>query len=148
MLRKSKDVPASCLTQLPCEYTGPTPNWTGPESPLSLTSNPLANLLCELFAEASKRDSKTIKMTLDAGQITTKIEANDDWATLPNQRDDLWTPIVFMLPKISSIESCQGVMKDPASDNKWRFNFTKENNQVMLSKIESTERNKKPITSK
>jgi hypothetical protein len=64
---------------------------------------------------------------------------SQDWEHMPGIGDDMWSHLILFLPQVSSIESLQGVIKDPATADEWRFNFSKENNQIMLSKIEPAE---------
>ena len=136
--KKSKVVTATCLAAAP--HAGPTSDWSGPEIPLA-ADRPISAVICGLFEAASKENANKMKLNLDQvkGHATLSMRASEDWLQAPGLGDDLWSHLVLFLPKVASIESCQGVIKDPASDDRWRFNFTKENNQIMLSKIDSAE---------
>jgi hypothetical protein len=129
------NIHATCLSRFPC--AGPTPDWTGPQIKLEKKS-PIAGLVCGLFEWALERKATKIRLDLNIakGQAELSMKNSHDWESMPDIGIYMWSPLIFYLHQISSIESCQGVIKDPATKDKWRFNFTKNNNQIMLSKIE------------
>ena len=136
MLRPHADDYGPCLAPFP--HAGPTPDWTGPQTPLAKNC-PVAALVCGLFEWASERKATKIRLNLDKvkGHAKLSMKNSHDWEHMPGIGEDMWSHLVLFLPQISSIESLQGVIKDPATEDEWRFNFTKENNQIVLSKIES-----------
>ncbi len=138
LFKRARDVTATCLAAAP--HAGPTSDWSGPEIPLA-PDRPISAVICGLFEAASKENANKIKLNLDEvkGHATLSMKASEDWLQAPGLGNDLWSHLVLFLPKVASIESCQGVIRDPASDDKWRFNFTKEDNQIILSKLDSSE---------
>lgn len=141
LFKRSRDVTETCLAAAPC--AGPTSDWSGPEIPLA-PDRPISAVMCGLFEAASKENANKMRLILDEakGQATFSMKASEDWIQAPGLGNDLWSHLVLFLPRIASIESCQGVIKDPASDDEWRFNFTKEANQITLNKIDSADSQK------
>jgi hypothetical protein len=49
----------------------------------------------------------------------------------------LWSPLIFLLPRVSCIESCQGVFTDPARQDRWQFRFTRQDSHILLTKLKA-----------
>lgn len=116
---------------------GPTVDWSGPEIPLAGDHRPTARLLCILLADASKRSAEVIQLSLCPPKhyATVQFKTPQGSESTPHLPGFLWSSLVFVLPDVSVLESCQGVLTDPASQARWCFSFTKENNQIMLTKL-------------
>ena len=140
-LRRKKRYTATCLKE-PSD-TGPTRDWSGPEIALDRKNQPviMSGLICDFLshAEESHADSIEFHLLEGKGDVSVKYGSPDGQEQEPNLPGYLWSCLVTAFPKFMSIESCQGVLTDPATKEKWRFIFRKETNEMSLKKVDSRE---------
>ena len=117
---------------------GPTLNWSGPEIPLESKYSPISMLICSMLSQAKEKQATKVKLELIEGENNISLEYISDQACekTPPYPGYLWSSFVTSFPKFSSIELCQGIIIDPETNEKWRFEYSKENNQILLSMIE------------
>ena len=137
LFRKPREGVISCLGQWP--HRGPTPDWTGPEMSLHPEQSPLATFVCARLAEASEKNADTLRMTLASEEDTIAIQLKtpEGWKKAVGATGTLWSNLAFFLPDIASIESCLGVIKDPRTEDEWRFTFSKRDNEIVFKKLEA-----------
>lgn len=101
--------------------------------------SPLAYLVCAHLATASEKNADTLRMTLASEEDTIAIQLKtpEGWNKAVGTTGDLWSNLVFFLPDIASIESCQGIIKDPRTEDEWRFTFSKWDNEIVFKKLEA-----------
>ena len=145
LFRRSKGTPVTVLMAPP--HVGPTLDWSGPEIPLS-GHQPIADYLCRLLDEASQRNAGSIRLRFDPGNDRATVQMNTPQGSqqIPAAPGFLWSPLIFLLPKVSSLESCQGVFTDPVQQHRWRFLFTRESGQILLTKLEAEDSQADPGT--
>ena len=120
---------------------GPTRDWSGPELPLDSKEGPvvIAKLLCDIIAEAAKKNANQIRLNLlgEDANVNIEYQSREGSEQSPQLPGNAWSGLVTSIPRFASIESCQGVLTDPATKVKWRFKFSKESGSLVLSKVES-----------
>lgn len=139
---------------------GPTRDWSGPEITLDPKNQPviMSRLICELLSQAEENHAVSIEFQLLAsrdepktrdcfsskvsparregkGDVSIRYGTPESQKQQPNLPGYIWSSLVTSFPKFLSIESCQGVLIDPVTKEKWRFIFNKEANQISLNKI-------------
>ena len=138
-LRRKKRYAAACL-KMPSDM-GPTRDWSGPEILLDPKNQPIimSRLICDLLSHAEERHANSIVFHLleGKGDVFVKYGSPDGQKQYPNLPGYLWSCLVTTFPKFMSIESCQGVLIDPATKEKWRFIFRKETNEMSLKKLDT-----------
>ena len=130
----------ACLSEPP--KTGPN-DWTGPEIPLDSDDGPriISKLLRDLLSEATKKQATTIKFSLleSEGDVTIEYQSDQGLEQTPHLPGYLWSGLVTSIPRFISIEACEGVLIDPATEIEWRFCFTKKADTIILTKLDSKE---------
>jgi len=95
--------------------------------------------VCDLLGQATQRGVKAIKFTMDQPheRIALQMGDSEGWQEIPGLDGAFWSGLVLYLPRISTIESCQGTITDPRSGEEWRFSFSKPDRHILLSKVPS-----------
>ncbi len=116
---------------------GSTRNWSGPEIPLESEYSPISRLICDLLSKAKEKQATKVKLELLESENVISLEYISDQAyeKTPPFPGYLWSSFVTSFPKFSSIELCQGIISDPETNEKWRFEYSKENSQILLSMV-------------
>ena len=114
---------------------GPTYNWSGPEIPLESEYSPISMLICSMLSNAKEKQASKVKLELVEGENNISLEyiSEQSCEKTPPYPGYLWSSFVTCFPKFSSIELCQGIINDPETNEKWRFEYSKENSQILLS---------------
>ena len=135
--KKTKETVYTCVMAPGALQAAPgrTPDQVGPEEPLS-PKNPVAKLVGLLLQEADKRNADTIELEPDRSKdcIRVRSKGSGEWEQTPLP-EYLWSPMVFTCLRNCVIESCEGVIEDPASGEHWRFTFRKQDNQIQFSRL-------------
>jgi hypothetical protein len=133
---RNRVVAENVLTEPP--NMGSTRNWSGPEIPLESEYSPISWSICGLLSKAKDKQATKVKLELLESEDNISLEYISDQACekTPPFPGYLWSSFVTSFPKFSSIELCQGIIIDPKTNEKWRFEYSKENSQILLSMIE------------
>ena len=134
--RRNSGITANVLMVAP--GMGSTRNWSEPEIPLESEYSPISRIICSLISKATKKHANKIKLELleVENQISLEYISDQECEKTPPFPGYLWSSFVTSFPKFSTIELCQGIISDPETKEKWRFEYSKENSQILLSMIE------------
>ncbi|NLW84348.1 MAG: hypothetical protein GXY41_08105 [Phycisphaerae bacterium] len=133
--RRNRVFTASGLMEPP--IMGSTYNWSGPEIQLESKYSPISMLICDLLSEAKKKQATEVKLELIEGENNISVEYISEQASEKTPSPGyLWSYFVTSFPKFSSIELCRGIISEPETNVKWRFEYSKEKSQILLSMIE------------
>jgi hypothetical protein len=136
---RNKRTGGTLITCLAPGAPGHAGDQVGPEEPLS-PKNPVATLVGLLFQEAKTRNADTIELEPDRSRdcLRVRLKGPGDWEHTPSLPGWSWAGLVFVCLRGCVIESCEGVLKDPASGECWRFTFRQQGQQIRFSKLAPT----------